>query len=220
MKRLLVILLIIALELNADSFITQEQLTEYKSKYGERAAKRLLKWNTIMEKYQDSSNLKKARFIDNYFNLYRYKYDYKFDLEGNRYQSDFFRSFEEFVGNFGGDCDDYVIVKYLSLLKLGIPEEKLEIWAGGFRSKSINHAVLAYYIDDSDDPLILDSNTQWAVRFSQRKNFKPWFYANSLNSGVFHKTIKKYKQQKKLNEYEMAADYLMLRIDRWLRNNY
>lgn len=218
-KNILVIFVIFISQLSAESFITEDQIEEYRSNYGDRAVQRLKNWNGIMKKYQDSSDLKKGRFVDHYFNLYKYKYDYKFDLEGNRYQSDFFRSFDDFVGNFGGDCDDYSIVKYHSLLKLGVPEEKLEIWVGGYRSKSINHAVLAFYIDDSDDPLILDSNTKWAVRFSQRKNFTPWFYANSLESGVFKKTLKKYNEKNNLDRYERAADYLMLRIGRWLRLN-
>lgn len=219
LKSLLVVLVIVVSQLNAETFVTKKQIEEYKEKYGENAAQRLKNWNNLLEQRQDSSDIQKGRSINKYFNLYRYKYDYKFDVKGNRYKSDFFRSFEDFVGKFGGDCDDYSIVKYHSLLKLGIPEDRLEIWVGGFQSKGINHAVLAFYVDDSNDPLILDSNTRWAVRFSERKNFTPWFYANSLNSGVFDKTLKRYKKQKEFAVYERAADYLMLRIGRWLRLN-
>ena len=31
------------------------------------------------------------------------------------------------MGTGGGDCEDYAIAKYFSLIKLGIPDEKLRI---------------------------------------------------------------------------------------------
>ena len=33
----------------------------------------------------------------------------------------------EFMGTGAGDCEDYAIAKYFSLINLGIPEDKLRI---------------------------------------------------------------------------------------------
>lgn len=104
-----------------------------------------------------------------YFNQYRYRIDYKVDEKGKKYKSDFFRRFTEFIGKNGGNCDDYAIVKYFSLIKLGVPEDKLEIWIGAYKSNKINYDVLAYYVEGRKDPLILDNNTLWAVKFFQKE---------------------------------------------------
>lgn len=222
MKKISILLLIISsllFNLEAREYVSKSEIKKLQKKYGNRAGERFSNWNKLMKKHSRSSKLLQARSIDSYFNLYRYKGDYKVNSEGKRYKSDYFRSFDDFVGKFGGDCDDYAIVKYFSLLKLGVPESKLELWIGGYRSKKINHAVLAYYIDGRRDPLILDSNTRYPVRLSKRRNFIPWAYANRDKSGVFEKTLKRYGEYKNLHKYESFAEYNMLKIDRWFRKN-
>lgn len=206
-------------QIQAKEYVTKKEIKKLQKEFGGRAGERFSNWNTVMKKSKNANKSLQARNIDKYFNQYRYRIDYKVDAEGKKYKSDFFRSFSNFVGKNGGDCDDYAIAKYFSLIKLGVPENKLEIWIGGYKSKKINHAVLAYYVNGRKDPLILDSNTRWAVKFSKRNNFKPWVYASKSKSGVFKKTLKKYNKYNKLHSYEEYADYFSLKIDRWFRKN-
>lgn len=219
MKNIILIGLLIVLsffQLHAKDFVSQEQIEKYEEQYGKLAAQRLSNWNSLLKINQNKSKILQARNIDKYFNQYRYKYDIRFDDDGKSFRSDYLRSFKDFIGKYGGDCDDYAIMKYYSLLQLGVPENKLQIWVGGYKSKTINHAVLAYFLDNRKDPLILDSNTRWAVRFSKRTNFTPWLYANSNSYGVFKKTLKRYGKSKELYKYDSNAEFLMLKIYKWL----
>ena len=210
--------LFLTFEIQAKEFTTKKEIKKLQKEFGGRSGERFSNWNILMKENKSVNKLLQARNIDKYFNQYRYRIDYKVDAEGKKYKSDFFRGFTEFIGKNGGDCDDYAIVKYFSLIKLGVPEDKLEIWIGAYKSNKINHAVLAYYVEGRKDPLILDSNTLWAVKFSKRNNFKPWIYASKSKSGVFKKTLK-YNKYSELHSYENYADYFSLKIDRWFRNN-
>ena len=60
----------------------------------------------------------------------------------------------------GGDCEDYVIAKYVALRMLGVPKERLQLLAVEHHNykgnkENYDHAVLVVYTDN--DALILDS---------------------------------------------------------------
>ncbi|NYT45424.1 transglutaminase-like cysteine peptidase [Alcaligenaceae bacterium] len=87
----------------------------------------------------------------------------------------------ETLGRRAGDCEDYVIGKYFSLIHMGVPEEKLRfiyvrLDQGG--SKSIAHMILGYYATPESEPLILDSLTDSIRPASQRRDLKPVFSFN------------------------------------------
>lgn len=67
-----------------------------------------------------------------------------------------------------GDCEDYVISKYFSLIQSGIPKDNLRIiYAKSLRLKQA-HMVLGYYEHDNSDPLILDNIIKHVVPASSR----------------------------------------------------
>lgn len=84
-----------------------------------------------------------------------------------------------------GDCEDYAIGKYVSLLHLGIPNERLRLIyvrakIGGVSSPiSRPHMVLAYYDPPQSEPLILDSLTRDIHPASERPDLLPVFSFNS-----------------------------------------
>ena len=63
----------------------------------------------------------------------------------------------EFIGVNGGDCEDYSIAKYFTLLELGIADEKMRITMVKAVKLNQYHMVLAYYETPSAMPLILDN---------------------------------------------------------------
>src|SRR5690625_6260154 len=65
----------------------------------------------------------------------------------------------ETLGVGAADCEDYVIGKYFSLIRLGVSPEKLRLVYVGAQvgGRSIAHMVLGYYPQPDAEPLILDN---------------------------------------------------------------
>ena len=84
-----------------------------------------------------------------------------------------------------GDCEDYAIGTYVSLLQAGVPNEKLRLIyvrarIGGPSSPITRpHMVLAYYPAPDAEPLILDSLTRDVLPASERTDLFPVFSFNS-----------------------------------------
>lgn len=100
-------------------------------------------------------------------------------------QSDYWASPAEFIAKGAGDCEDYAIVKYIFLLRLGIPNEKLRLIyvkarIGGSRSKKTQaHMVLGYFENPNSPPLILDSMINEILPAQERTDLTPVFSFNS-----------------------------------------
>ena len=80
-----------------------------------------------------------------------------------------------------GDCEDYAIAKYFSLLALGTPVQRLRLvyvraQIGG---DSQAHMVLAYYAQPGAEPLILDNLVTSVRPDSRRPDLTPVFSFNS-----------------------------------------
>lgn len=80
-----------------------------------------------------------------------------------------------------GDCEDYAIAKYFSLVSAGTPVAKLRMvyvraQLGG---KSLAHMVLAYYAQPGAEPLILDNLVADVQPASARGDLLPVFSFNS-----------------------------------------
>jgi predicted transglutaminase-like cysteine proteinase len=90
----------------------------------------------------------------------------------------------ESLGKGAGDCEDFVIGKYFSLLWLGVAPNQLRLiyvnarvnTAG--RPQVIPHMVLGYYPSPMSQPLILDSLVNKIVAGDERPDLKPVFSFN------------------------------------------
>jgi predicted transglutaminase-like cysteine proteinase len=96
-------------------------------------------------------------------------------------QADYWASPLEMLGKGAGDCEDYAIAKYFSLLVTGVPVSKLRLvyvraqLGGGVQA----HMVLAYYPRPDAEPLILDSLVTEVRPASRRPDLAPVFSFNS-----------------------------------------
>jgi predicted transglutaminase-like cysteine proteinase len=108
-------------------------------------------------------------------------------------QEDYWASPLEALARGSGDCEDYAIAKYFSLVAAGTPQARLrlvyvraqlnglglpvaanEVPAG----RSQAHMVLAYYPDNGGEPLILDNLVNDIKPASHRKDLTPVFSFN------------------------------------------
>jgi predicted transglutaminase-like cysteine proteinase len=104
-------------------------------------------------------------------------------------QTDFWATPLESLGKGAGDCEDYVIGKYFSLLALGVPAEKLRFIyvrariGGAYSSTQVAHMVLGYYEKPNAVPLVLDSLISTILPATERRDLTPVFSFNA--NGVY-----------------------------------
>jgi predicted transglutaminase-like cysteine proteinase len=99
-------------------------------------------------------------------------------------QIDYWASPLEAMQKGEGDCEDYAIAKYFSLLAAGTPMERLrmvyvraQLGAPGGPTQA--HMVLAYYASPDAEPLILDNLVNDVRPASKRPDLTPVFSFNS-----------------------------------------
>lgn len=99
-------------------------------------------------------------------------------------QLDYWASPLEFMQRGEGDCEDFAIAKYFSLLALGMPSERMRLVyvraaIGGPGGVSQAHMVLAYYPTPQAEPLILDNLIGDIRLASRRPDLTPVFSFNT-----------------------------------------
>jgi predicted transglutaminase-like cysteine proteinase len=151
-----------------------EGIDSYIDKTKGATQKRFLSWRKVIEQAKYLSIEDKLKNVNQYFNLYSFQSD-------KQYQglSDIWKTPEEFVMDGGGDCEDYAIAKYFTLLGLGIPMQRLRITY--VKSLKLNqaHMVLAYYPTPNSEPYILDNLDSKIRKASVRKDLVPVYSFNT-----------------------------------------
>lgn len=130
---------------------------------------------------QGGSETDKLRRVNDFFNQ-RIAFDDDISVWGS---SDYWATPIEFMGQRAGDCEDFSIAKYYSLLNLGIPVGKLRlVYVKARQEGSLGpvvqaHMVLAYYARPNADPLVLDNLNPQILPASRRPDLSPIFSFNS-----------------------------------------
>ena len=103
-------------------------------------------------------------------------------------QIDYWATPLELLDKGAGDCEDYAIAKYMSLLSAGVPQARLRLVyvRAQFQGRPQAHMVLAYYAQPESEPLILDNINPEIRPASLRPDLTPVFSFNGegLGSGV------------------------------------
>uniref|UniRef100_UPI0040482FE4 transglutaminase-like cysteine peptidase n=1 Tax=Aliarcobacter sp. TaxID=2321116 RepID=UPI0040482FE4 len=167
--------------------ITDSQLKSIENKYGSSAKLRVETWDSLIESSKKESVLNKIKNVNDFFN----KITYKTDPEHWK-QKDYWATPFEFMGTGAGDCEDYAIAKYFSLIKLGIPDEKLRITYVTYKKSNSKyeqaHMVLTYYHKTGVEPIVLDNIDKRLQLASKRTDLKPVYSFNA--SGLWQAKTK------------------------------
>jgi predicted transglutaminase-like cysteine proteinase len=143
------------------------------SNYGERAGKRGKAWFHLMDDSYLLDEQKQLEKVNNFFNLLHFTDDIK--LWG---VSNYWATPIEFLGANAGDCEDFAIAKYFTLLELGIPDKKMRISMVKAVTLNQYHMVVAYYHTPSSVPLILDNINGKIKPATKRKDLIPIYSFN------------------------------------------
>ena len=105
---------------------------------------------------------------------------YAEDLDTTR-EVDHWDSPLELLARGAGDCEDFAIAKYFSLIAAGTPSASLRmVYVRAQRSGGVQpHMVLAWYAQPTAEPLILDSLVPEVQPASARRDLVPVFSFNA-----------------------------------------
>lgn len=159
-----------------------DQLARYASqRYGAKAERAVNAWQAMLTQAAGLDEQEKLRTVNAFWN------DALIGGEDITIwgQVDYWATPLESLAKGAGDCEDYVIGKYFSLLRLGVSPEKLRMVyvRAQIGSQSIAHMVLGYYPTPMAEPLVLDSLVDRIQRAGQRPDLTPVFSFNA--EGVY-----------------------------------
>ena len=132
--------------------------------------------NLLNFKYLDKD--KQLNQVNFYLNRLLPQYD---DIINNKLDN--WATPKEFLTVGYGDCEDYVIIKYYSLIKLGFDKNKLFITVVKEKFKGGTHMVLSYFKTEGMPPLILDNLSFKILDLKTRTDIQAELFINS--TGVF-----------------------------------
>ena len=153
--------------------LTDESQARILSVYGTRATQKIKEWIYLLEKNSGKSVGDQLYDINNFFNRIPY-----FTDEAHWGKPDYWATPVEMLGTNGGDCEDYVIAKYFSLISLGIPDSKLRMMFVTALQQQQAHMVLAYYPEPNAIPLILDNINPRILPANKRPDLRPVYSFN------------------------------------------
>lgn len=163
---------------NSDAYTQEEQqwIDRVVTTYGPRAGKRVQTWRSVVSNLQGKSEIEQLTGINQFFNQLNFVDDIQ--LWGKK---DYWATPLEFLGSNAGDCEDFTIAKYFSLLELGISDKKLRLVYVKAIELNQFHMVLAYYETPRAQPLILDNLIGEIKPASQRDDLLPIYSFNGRN---------------------------------------
>lgn len=141
--------------------------------HDENSKKRFKAWQKLIASQRHHSVAEKLKQTNNFFNQFTFEKD-----EDDQGTTDYWKTPEEFINDGVGDCEDFAIAKYFTLLALNIPINTLRITY--VKSVELNqaHMVLSYYPEPDAEPLVLDNLVSEILPASKRPDLIPVYSFN------------------------------------------
>jgi predicted transglutaminase-like cysteine proteinase len=128
-----------------------------------------------------SDELSRVASVNEFFNRHlQYRDDIEAWGEIDRWASPL-----ESLQRRSGDCEDFAIAKFFTLVAMGLPPERLRLVyvravRGADEGGAVQpHMVLAYYPPRQGDPVVLDNLVSELRRASERSDLEPVFSFNA-----------------------------------------
>jgi predicted transglutaminase-like cysteine proteinase len=175
--RIIAALALVALSVHAWD---PDRIVKEAQKYGPTAVANAQALQATMSNVVGKDDAVQLKAVNDFYNR---RLAYKEDID-NWGQIDYWASPLEALGKGAGDCEDYAIGKYFTLVALGMPHEKLRMVyvrasIEGAPNGYVPHMVLAYYPQADAEPLVLD-NLQPEIRpAGRRPDLTPVFSFNA-----------------------------------------
>ena len=154
--------------------ISDELLAKINKKYGEQAVTRIEQWQKLIKTAKNLPEQEKLRQVNNFFNQ-------RIDFVDDAYLwglKDYWATPLELLARGAGDCEDYSIAKYFTLIELGVPEKKIRITYVKALKLNQAHMVLTYFSTPRSIPMVLDNLIPQIKSATKRKDLLPVYSFN------------------------------------------
>ena len=162
------------LTVTANLEISEALLLHIHNKYGVVAEQRVIQWQRLMQTAKDLPDREKLERVNDFFNQ---NVDFVDDLI-HWSVDDYWATPIEFLATGAGDCEDYSIAKYFTLLELGVEEKKMRITYVKAYQLNQAHMVLTYFATPKAVPLVLDNLIPVIKPATQRTDLLPVYSFN------------------------------------------
>ncbi|RZV17250.1 transglutaminase-like cysteine peptidase [Aliarcobacter butzleri] len=176
-------LILLVLFLLSNSFAYEFKLNQKDKNLIEKSTqksfilKRLAKYEEVKNKARNLDINKKLTQINLFINGSLAEFD-----NASMGIDDYWMTPKEFFIKGHGDCEDYVIAKYFTLLELGVKKENLYPAIVKVEGSASLHLVLLYVEDKNKSPLVLDNLSFKILPFSKRTDLTPIAAFNEIDS--------------------------------------
>lgn len=146
--------------------------------------RRFKNYSNLIKNSKNFSIFKKL----NYTNLFFNKFLPTLDKNGSQID-DHWLTQKEFIFKGYGDCEDYAIAKYFTLLNLGLKKENLFLCVtktNNYSGASF-HMILLYVKNKRKSALVLDNLSSKVVLLKKRKKLHPIFAFNETSTYTLNK---------------------------------
>lgn len=156
--------------------LNARRLEAAEKKFGVKARERLEAWQALLNTARNLSEAEKLEAANDFFN------QVPFISDAEHWNvKDYWATPSEMLATNGGDCEDFSIAKYFTLIALGVPVGKLRITyvkAANVRPSDQAHMVLTYYATPGAIPLVLDNLIPEIRPASRRPDLTPVYAFN------------------------------------------
>ncbi len=172
-------------------------------RYGDEVVRQVREWRETLAKLQNVPEREQLKEANRFFNR---KLDFVDDIDIWQ-NTDYWATPLESLAKGAGDCEDFVIAKYISLRLLGVADEKLRLIyvrariGGGRSSLTQAHMVLGYFATPTAEPLVLDNLVGDILPASRRSDLFPVFSFNSNGLWVGNENAARAKPGDRLSRW-------------------
>lgn len=156
----------------AGGLLNEEKLIYFEKTHTGDLKKRFQDWRKLIHQLKHKPVTEQLNAVNLFMNHYAFISDAKY--EGG----DYWKSPAEFLIDGGGDCEDYVIIKYFTLLLVGVPKERMRLTYVKSIVRNEAHMVLAYYPTPEATPYLLDNLMDKILLADKRPDLVPVYSFN------------------------------------------
>jgi len=171
------VVLILLLAVSSTALQNDRLLQHMQSEYGDDGRALLSAWFKLLQQQAQQDQQAKLEAVNRFFNQNIVFTDDILLWQ----QEDYWATPLQTMGMGGGDCEDFSIAKYMSLLELGFSPDNLRLIyvkaKVGHRAQA--HMVLGYFSSANAEPLILDNLNPTILPAHKRPDLTPVFSFNS-----------------------------------------
>jgi predicted transglutaminase-like cysteine proteinase len=160
-------------------------LASLTQRWGATGTPRFTAWQTMLAGVRGATDADRLKKVNDFFNR-----QIRFGEDAAVWnQPDYWATPVETLGLGAGDCEDFSIAKYYSLIEAGVASDKLRLIYVRAKTGATDtvasqaHMVLAYYAQPEAEPLVMDNLINEIRPASRRTDLVPVFSFNS--AGVF-----------------------------------